>query len=86
MFVAIQMVLKQPKNVIQTIIVDGISDLNRQLSWILRHLLESKLFVTNLLRFTTQNIYSIVTIVNVWQIKANLWKFKILHLGIFHIR
>ena len=45
--------LKKAKNIIRTIFVARISGPNRQLSWILRLLLESKLFVTNLLSLTT---------------------------------
>ena len=41
------------KNVIRAILVVGISDPNRQVSWILILLLKSKLFVINLLRFAT---------------------------------
>ena len=50
MFVTTQVFLKKKKkNVIRTIFVFGISGPNR----ILRLLLKSKLFVTNLLRFNT---------------------------------
>ena len=49
--------LKIAKNVIRTIFVLEISSLNRQLSWILGLLLESRLYVTNLLTFTTHEIY-----------------------------
>ena len=45
--------LKLAKNVIRAIFVVGISFPNREVSWILIFLLKIKLFVTNLLRFTT---------------------------------
>ena len=51
------------------------------------HLLKSKLFVTNLLRLITfKTIFLEVNIANIWQIKAEVWKFLILAFCHFHER
>ena len=85
--------LEIAKNVMRAIFILGISGPNRQLSWILRLLLKSKLFVTNLLRFTVhikshfaswiKNQWFLYSMIFIWQ---QHWLFKYDKKSLFNIK